>query len=82
MVETENVRFIENGEVSGSGEPHKVEINEVWGQIHLPCLSSKFVSPQVVLQPNNQPEQQINAPANHNEVIIDEPVVDVPQKVA
>ncbi|PHT97730.1 Serine carboxypeptidase-like 40 [Capsicum chinense] len=82
IVETENARFIENGEVSGSEEPRNVEIKEVRVRIPLSCTSFKFVAPEAVVQQSNQQEQQINVPINHNEAIIDEPVVDEQQEVA
>ena len=44
-VETENVRFIENGKTSGSVEPRKVDIQEV---IPTPMTSAKVVVPVVV----------------------------------
>ncbi|KAF3680344.1 hypothetical protein FXO38_02351 [Capsicum annuum] len=82
IVETENARFIENGEVSGSEEPRNVEIKEVRVRIPLSCTSFKFIAPEAVVQQSNQQEQQINVPINHNEAIIDEPIVDEPQEVA
>ena len=40
IVETNNTRFIENGVISGSVEPCKVEIEEVKVQLSLPITSS------------------------------------------
>lgn len=40
IVETKNTRFIENGVISWSVEPHKVEIEEVKVQVSLPITSS------------------------------------------
>ena len=40
IVETKNTRFIENGVISGSVEPCKVEIEEVKVQLSLPITSS------------------------------------------
>ena len=71
IVETENDRFIEKGEVSGNEEPRKVEIKEVRVRIYLSFTSFKDVS-KVVGQPNNQQEQQIDAPIILNEAIINE----------
>ena len=82
IVETGNARFIENGELSGSEEPRKVEIKEVRVRVSLPFTSFKDVVPNVVVQPKNQQEQQIDTLANLNEVIINEPALDVPQEVA
>lgn len=81
IVETENAWFIENGEVSGSEEPRNVEIREVRVQIPLPCTYSKIVVPEVV-PPSNQQEQHNNIAILHNENIINESAVDVPQEVA
>ena len=80
IVETENARFIENGIVSGSDEPRKVEIKEVRVRVFLFFTSFKDV-PKVVAQPNNQQEQQIDGSVNLNETIMNEPAVDVPQEV-
>ena len=57
IVETENDRFIEKGEVSGNEEPLKVEIKEVRVRVFLSFTCFKDVVPKVVLQPNNQQEQ-------------------------
>mgnify|MGYP000107447173 CR=1 FL=1 len=73
IVETGNARFIENDEVSGSAEPCKVEIKEVRVRVPLPFTSFKVVVPEAIVQPNNQQEQQIDAPVNLNEAIINEP---------
>ena len=48
IVETENERFIENGEISRSVEPRKVKIQEVRVEIPLPKTSSQVVVPIVV----------------------------------
>ena len=47
IVEIENARFIENGEVSGSEVPRNVVIQEVRVQVPLPITSFKVV-PQIV----------------------------------
>ena len=59
-----------------------MKIKEVRVRVSLPFTSFKDVVPKVVAQPNNQQEQQIDAPVNLNEAIINEPAVDVPQEVA
>ena len=41
-----------------------------------------YIVPKVVAQPNKQQEQEIDARVNLNEIIINEPAVDVPQEVA
>ena len=48
IVETGNARFIENGEISGSLEPRKVEIREIRVHVPLPNISSQVVVPTVV----------------------------------
>ena len=58
-----------------------MEIKEVRVRIYLSFTSFKDVS-KVVGQPNNQQEQQIDAPINLNEAIINEPAIDVPREVA
>ena len=82
IVETGNTRFIESGEVSGSKEPRKVEIKKVGVRVSLPFNCLKDVVTKVIAQPNNQQEQQIDAPINLNEAIINERAVDVPEEVA
>ena len=78
IVETGNVRFIENGESSGSVEPRKVEIEEVRVEIPLPITSSKVVVPTVVETFDNIQEQQINDETPQNEVVTNEPVTNEP----
>ena len=82
IIETGNAIFIENGEVSGSEIPRKVEIQEVRVQIPLTCTSNKVVVPQVVEPINNHEEQQINDPITHNEIEINESVIEKPQQIA
>ena len=53
IVETGNVKFIENGEVSGSEIPHNVVIQEVRVQVPLPITFSKIVVLLIVKQFNN-----------------------------
>ena len=68
--------------MSVSEEPRKVKIKKVKVRVLLPFTSFKDVVPNVVVQPKNQQEQQIDTLANLNEVIINEPALDVPQEVA
>jgi len=78
IVKTENVRFIENGEISGSKVPQDVEIKEVRVQVPLACASSNKVIAPLVIVPNNNEEEQHN-----NELMIhNEPIVEEPQEVA
>lgn len=81
IVETENARFIENGEVSGSFEPRNVEIQEVRVQVSLSSTSSNVVVPQIVERHYNLPEQQINDQTRHIEVATDEPALNEPQEI-
>ena len=53
IVETENVRFIENSEISGSTVPRDVEIKKVRVQVPLACASSSKVISTLVVVPNN-----------------------------
>jgi len=63
IVETENSRFPENGEISKSIVPRNVEIKEVGVQVHLTCASSSKVSvPRDVVPNNNEKEQDNNEP--------------------
>ena len=59
-----------------------MKIKEVRVRVSLPFTSLKDVVPKVVAQPTNQQEQQIDAPINLNEAIINEPAIDVPREVA
>lgn len=82
IVETSNARFIENGEVSGSVEPRKVEIEEVKVDIPLPKTSSQVVVSMVVEPQDNLQKQYINDHIHNNGLIINENVVEEPQQVA
>ena len=53
IVETENVRFIENSEISGSTVPRDVEIKKVRVQVPLACASSSKVIAPLGFVPNN-----------------------------
>ena len=76
IVETGNTRFIENGEVSGSLEPHKVEIQEVRVQVPLPITSSQVVVLIHVDHVDDLEEQHIIDQTPQNEVIMNEPIID------
>ena len=55
IVETGNVRFIQNGETSGSEASQKVEIKEVRVQVPLTSTStSRIIVPYIVEPQNNQ----------------------------
>ena len=58
MVESGNVRLIENGDISGSDQMHNVSMHEVRVQIPVP-KTSIIVVPKLKSQPNNNQEQQI-----------------------
>ena len=73
IVETENTRFIENGETSGSEASQNVEIKEVRVQVPLTSAStSRIFVPYTVEPHNNQEEQQINDPEVNNEPIVEQ----------
>jgi len=74
IVETGNVRFIENGETSGSEVLQNVEIKEVRVQVPVASISSsRVIVPYVVETKNNQEEQQINDHEVNNESIVEQP---------
>ncbi|TYK25798.1 UBN2_2 domain-containing protein [Cucumis melo var. makuwa] len=73
IVETGNVRFIENDIISGSLEPQKVEIQEVRVEIASSITSSQVIVPVVVDSVDNPQEQQINGQTPHNDIITHEP---------
>lgn len=79
IVETENIRFIENGKINRSTVPRDVEIkkkNKV--QVPLACASSSKVTSLLVIVQNNNEKQQHN-----NELMIhNKPIAKEPQEVA
>ena len=79
IIESENVRFIKNGETSGSEQRRNVVIEEVGVEILLPITSK--VIPTIAVQPNNVQEQLFNDQPLHNEVVTDEAIVVEPQVV-
>ena len=58
IVETGNARFLENGKISGSNEPRKVDVEEI--RVDIPPL---FL-PQEIIVP--QPVQQVEENEQHN----------------
>jgi len=56
IVKSGNVRFIENGEISGSIVPREVKIKEVRVQIPLVCTSSSKLIALLVIVTNNNEE--------------------------
>ncbi|WJZ82589.1 hypothetical protein VitviT2T_002334 [Vitis vinifera] len=58
IVETGNARFLENGEISGSNEPRKVDIEEIRVDIPPPFLPQEIIVPQ--------PIQQVKENEQHN----------------
>ncbi|KAL0539841.1 hypothetical protein IC582_024062 [Cucumis melo] len=81
IVETRNVRFIENDIISGSLEPRKVKIQEVRVEIPSSITSSQVVVPVVVDSLNNPQEQQINGQTPHNDIVTNEPVTEGPKEI-
>ncbi|KAL0541282.1 hypothetical protein IC582_021324 [Cucumis melo] len=81
IVETGNVRFIENDIISGSLEPRKVEIQEVRVEIPSSITSCQVVVPVVVDSVNNPQEQQINGQTPHNDIVTNELVTEGPQEI-
>ncbi|KAL4010594.1 hypothetical protein IC575_030095 [Cucumis melo] len=73
IVETGNIRFIENDIISESLKPRKVEI--------LSSITSSQVVVPIVYYVNNPQEQQINGQISHNDVVTNEPVTEGPQKI-
>ena len=74
IVEARNARFIENGEVSGSLEPRKAEIQEVRVQVPLLINSSQVVVLVHVDHVDDLKEQHIIDQTLENEVIMHEPI--------
>ena len=62
IVESGNAKFIENGQISGSGESRKVDIQEIQVESPPPNISTKIVVPFVVSQSHYISEQQFNKP--------------------
>ena len=58
IVETGNARFLENGEISGSNEPRKVDVEEIRVDI------APLFLPQEIIVP--QPVQQVEENEQHN----------------
>lgn len=56
--------FIENGEISGSGEPRKVDINEVQVEVSSPVIPPEVVVPIVASEVNDTIGQHNNVPAH------------------
>ena len=57
IVESGNARFIENGQISGSGEPRKVDIQEIQVKENpSPIVSSQVIVPLVVSKSHNMSE--------------------------
>ncbi|KAA0061857.1 copia-like pol polyprotein [Cucumis melo var. makuwa] len=81
IVETGNVRFIENDIISGSLELRKVEIQEVRVEIPSSITSSQVVVPVIVDSVNNPQELQINGQTPHNDIVTNEPVTEGPQEI-
>jgi len=68
IVETRNVRFIENGEINGSDVSQNMEIKKVKLQVLVASTSSlRDVVLDIVETQNNQEEQHINDLEVNNE---------------
>ncbi|WVZ07573.1 hypothetical protein V8G54_020919 [Vigna mungo] len=74
IVESGNVRFIENGQFSGSEESRIVDIQEHTDSVSTSNVSFEVVIPLVVSQSHNKQRQQVNVPIPQNEHINVEPV--------
>ena len=71
IVEIGNVRFIQNGETSGSEASWNVEIKEVRVRVPLTSTSiSRIVLPHVD-EPHNNQEKQINDSEVNNEPVVE-----------
>ncbi|CAA7022588.1 unnamed protein product [Microthlaspi erraticum] len=68
------VRFIENGETSGSGESRKVDIQEIQDEVSSPVVSPPIVVPIVASQTNSTIEQHDDELIPPDDNIINEPV--------
>lgn len=73
-METDNTRFIKNSQISGSGEPQKVDIEEIRIETSLSDISSKTV-PIVVSLPHGVTVQQDNIQGPQDENVLNEPVI-------
>ena len=58
IIETDNARFIENGETSGSTTSQNVEIKEVRIQVPSICTSTSGVVIPNVIEPNHNQQEQ------------------------
>ena len=79
IVETSNVRFIENGKIRGSDQLQKTNIQEVRVQVPLPITSKEIVVP-IIVESFDNVEQQINDQSLSNEIITNEPIMEEPQQ--
>lgn len=78
-METDNAKFIENGEVSGNEKPRNVVIQEARVNVQIPITSQNIV-PTAIVQ-NDNVEEQINDNLPYNEIAINEPIVEEPQEI-
>ena len=62
IVETGNVRFIENGKTSESEASRNVEIKKIRVQVPLISTSTSKIVVPLVDEPHNDQEEQINDP--------------------
>ena len=75
IVDSGNARFIENGETSGSGEPRKVDINEIQVEVPSPVVPPEVVVPIVASDSNDTIGQHNDEPILLAENTVDEHVI-------
>ncbi|KAL8166106.1 hypothetical protein V2J09_007605 [Rumex salicifolius] len=74
IVETDNARFIENGQTSGSNVPRKVDIQEIHVKVPLSVVAPEVVVPIVSSHPNDTMEQPNDVQIPQVESLVVEPV--------
>lgn len=80
IVETDNARFLGNGEINGSNKPQNVVIQEVRVQVPLPITSKENVVPTVVQSFDNV--EQVIDQSLHDEIITNESIIEESQGIA
>ena len=79
IIKTDNARFIENGEISGSDQLQETNIQEVGVQVPLPITFKEIAAPTIVESFDNV-EQQINDQSLPNEITTNEPIMEETQQ--
>ena len=77
IVEIDNAKFIENGEISGSDQLQKTNIQKIKVQVPLPITSKEIVVPTIVESYDNV-ELQINDQSLPNDITTNEPIMEEP----